>query len=504
MVEEVIEYAETDEEFRKRIAKKYHEKFIENSLRRAGLLKVIDQIPQYKLDIKCRVLSLLDKDEFDRATELLVNEIQKLFRIYTIRSDIKDEMMVYQDGIYIPEGQSYIKEFCRKILGTNYRESISKNVIDKVILDTLIEASKLYGVTNIEEIPVENGILNIFTGELKEFSPDKIFFNKLPVKFDITATCPKIDKFLKDILSKEDDIKIFYELAGFALLKEYKFEKAFMFVGDGRNGKGKSIELLKRLVGVDNCSALTLRMLDPENADISQLFGKFLNIAGDIGNQDLKDTSMFKSLTGRDLISGRRKYMTNINFQNYAKFIFSCNELPMVYDMTKGFWDRWILLEFPYTFTDELDYEKNKDNPLYKLRDESIIDKISTPPEMSGLLNQALLGLSKLLQQRRFSYTIGTEEVKSKWIRKSNSFMAFCYDFIEEDSEGQITKKEMRKKYTDYCKLHKANPKSDFVLKRVLQDNYGVIDERKEILSNVWDWAWIGIKWKKQEVSKIL
>jgi putative DNA primase/helicase len=144
----------------------------------------------------------------------------------------------------------------------------------------------------------------------------------MPVMFDINAQCPKIDKFLKDILAKEDDVKVFYELAGFAFLKEYKFEKAFMMVGDGRNGKGKCIELLKRMVGVGNCSALTMTMLNPLNPDISQLFGKFLNVAGDIGNQDLKDTSMFKSLTGRDLISGRRKYKITLIFKTMPSLSF--------------------------------------------------------------------------------------------------------------------------------------------------------------------------------------
>jgi len=494
----LIEYTETDDEFRKRIAKEYHEKFMLEGLRKAGILKFVDKMPQYKLDIKCKILALLDKEEFDRATEMLVVEIEKLFRIYTIRSDIKDEMLIYDDGIYIPEGQSYIKEFCRKILGTNYRDSLAKHIIDKIALDTLIAPDKFYGINNIEEVAIQNGILNIFTLELHDFNPDKIFFNKLPITFDLNKQCPKIEQFLKDVLLHEDDIKVFYELAGFSLLKEYRFEKSFMFSGDGRNGKGKAIELIKRFVGVDNCSALTLKHINPESPDISQLFGKFMNIAGDIGNDDLKDTSMFKSLTGRDLISARRKYMTNIHFQNYAKFVFSCNELPMAYDMSKGFWDRWILMEFPYTFVTQLELDKETNNNMLKLRDETIIDKISTDSEMSGFLNQALLGLERLLQNKRFSYTLGTEEVKSKWIRKSNSFMAFCNDNIEEDSESYVSKKELRRLYSGYCKKHKVTPRSDFVLKKVLQDNYGVIDERKEILKDVWDWTWVGIKLKKE------
>jgi len=101
-------------------------------------------------------------------------------------------------------------------------------------------------------------------------------------------------------------------LAGFGLYKEYFIEKSIMLVGGGRNGKGKTIELLKRLVGADNCCSIPLASLRADGFSISELFRKLFNLAGDIGNQDLKDTSMFKSLTGRDLVNGKRKFMNDL------------------------------------------------------------------------------------------------------------------------------------------------------------------------------------------------
>jgi len=37
--------------------------------------------------------------------------------------------------------------------------------------------------------------------------------------------------------------------------------------------------------------------------------------------------------------------------------IFACNELPRVYDTSKGFWRRWILINFPYEFVDRERYK---------------------------------------------------------------------------------------------------------------------------------------------------
>jgi hypothetical protein len=49
-----------------------------------------------------------------------------------------------------------------------------------------------------------------------------------------------------------------------------------------------------------------LASLRADGFSISELFRNLFNLAGDIGNQDLKDTSMFKSLTGRDLVNGKK------------------------------------------------------------------------------------------------------------------------------------------------------------------------------------------------------
>ena len=444
------------------------------------------------------IIASKNDSKWGQASEVLAQFIMDEMWIYTTKDDLKSEVWIFKEGIYIPQGRSEIKELLRKILEEYYSAYIFNLVMNKIEPDTFIEGDKFFKSRYPNEVPVENGILNIRTLELSPFDPEKIFFNKMPVTFDITKTCPKIDKFLKEVLSKENDVNILYELAGFGLLDEYRFEKAFMMHGDGRNGKGKTIELTKKLFGPDNCCSVQLSALKTDSFSISELFGKRLNLAGDIGSQDLKETNMFKSLTGRDQVSSKRKFLRDLHFQNNAKFVFACNELPMVYDTSKGFWDRWILLDFPYTFVTQEEYNRTEDRSKLKIRDEDIINKITIKDEMSGFLNQALLGLQRLIDNHGFSTTEGSEEVKQRWIRKSNSFIAFCFDMLEEDYDGRVSKKSLRKKYADYCKLHKIPGKSDFVIKRVLQETYGA-SESREALGDMatWDWFWLGVKWKQ-------
>jgi len=434
------------------------------------------------------------------ATEIIVKEFTKNHKIYTTLDDIKPEMWIYKDGIYIPEGRSLIKAYCRLLLGEVYTTTLANEVIAKIEADTGIEPDDFFKQEYLNELPVQNGILNIITLELTPFTEDKIFFNKLPVSYDPEAKCPLIDQFLNDVLLNPDDKKVFYELAGFALRKEYTLEKAMMFVGDGRNGKSKSIELLKRLVGIENCSSLPLNALVPTSFSISELFGKLLNLAGDLSSTDLKETGMFKSLTGRDIISAQRKFLRNITFTNYAKLVFACNELPKVRDSSPAFWERWVLLEFPYKFVDGAIYQSatEEEKKMWKIKDTEIINKITTPEEMSGFLNKALKGLHHILKHKKFSYSVGTNEVKNKWIRKSDSFMAFCLDNIEESYDSRVSKQRIRKLYSQYCKKHKVNGCSDYAIKVTLQNNYGVTDDFvTEFGVGEQKHCWIGIKLKK-------
>lgn len=437
------------------------------------------------------------------ATELLVQYILKNNYIYTTKDDIKSEMWIYRGGIYIPQGKSEIKEILREILEEQFNSFYFSQVINKIEADTFIEQEVFFNKNYVYEIPVENGILNIETRELTPFNPEKIFFSKMPVTYNPDANCPLIDKFLGDVLTCPDDKLVYYEIGGFCLLKNYKYEKTFMFLGDGRNGKGKAIELYKRVLGVSNCASVPLQSLKTDSFQISELFGKMVNLAGDLNNTDLKETGMFKSLSGRDLVSAKRKFLRDIVFENYAKFIFACNELPMVYDVSKGFWDRWVLLQFPYYFADKESYEQNKneeDKKHWKLRDDAIIDKITSEEELSGLLNKFLDGYGRLKQNGKFSITKGSEEIKNLWIRRANSFMAFCMDFLEQDVESRIEKAELRRSYSNYTKKYKLMGKSDIIIKRTLEELYGA----SEIDNNKYDEQrgyykvryWEGIKWK--------
>ncbi len=481
----------------------YHPDKIEEICKECPLNKKYEKIKNIKKNIdysklQKEVMTLLVLKDKDKATELIVKEIKNKNYIYTTRDDIKSEMWVYDKGIYVPQGKTFIREFAREILQEAFTPQLSNAVIAKIEADTYIEHDEFFKTNYINEVPVQNGVLNIFTKKLSPFSPEKIFFNKLNVIYNPSSECEKILKHLRTVLKTEEDVKVMVEIFGYLLLKEYKIEKAFMFVGHGRNGKSKTVELMKRFISVENCSSLPLRSLHDESFSLSELFGKMANLAADLSKTDLRETGMIKALIGRDMIQAKRKYLRDLNFVNYAKMIFAANELPKIYDTTDGFWTKWVLLEFPFKFVTEKVYNltSEEDKETHKIMNPDIIEQITTEEELSGLLNLCLDSLEELLINKDFSYSKSTGEVKDMWIRQSDSFTAFCYDHIIEDLENVITKRQLRKLFHKYCKIHKIPGASDKAIKVTLESMFGISEFQNSRFERVWE----GIKIKNMEV----
>jgi len=451
--------------------------------------------------IREKALLLLISRERNKATELLVDTLKDRNKFYTTRSDEKAEIWIYMSGIYVPEGRTYIREELRQILKEAFTEQIANQVTSKIEADSYVDAEHFFSNNSVNEIAVENGILNIETKQLSTFSPDKIFFQKIPVVFDLEMKCEKIDSFFRTVLPCEEDVQSMYELFGFCLKKEYFIEKSFMFLGDGRNGKSKCLELLKRFLGPKNVVNIPLQKFERDQYSEAELLNKLANLAGDLSDQTITYTGTFKSLTGRDIISASRKYKTMVHFTNFAKQIFATNKLPKTNDTTAAFWERWVFFTFPYTFKaqQELDVLEKELSPKefsnYKLKNPRIIEDISLPEEMSGLLNVALFGLERLNKNKKFTTSKSAKEIKNLWIRKSDSFLAFCIEYLEESPEEIITSKLLRHNYQNYCRNTRSIPESNKRIKEVLSREFGAQDTRKYV-DQEQIIVWEGIKFK--------
>ena len=416
--------------------------------------------------------------------------------VYTIRSDKDSEMWIYDEGIYIPEAKTHIKEFVKVVCGSGYTYHVAAETIAHIEALTYVDKDDFFNQEQIKKVCLKNGIYDIAEGKLEEYTPNLFFFNKIPINYDITKKCQNIITFLTQIMNK-DDVPIVQEMFGYLLLKDYRFPKALMLTGVGRNGKGRLIELIKQFVGLDNCSGIDLQTLSDNDFAESHLFKKLANLAGDLSSHDLKKSGKLKNLTGEDYVTANRKNKTMISFVNYAKLIFACNELPRSNDDSEAYFSRWIIIEFPYRFYSIDEIEKMKLDGEYidnvKVADRQIIKKITNDNEMSGLFNWALEGLKRLFENGGFSNSKSVSNIKKMYIRKSDSLRAFIMDYIIEEYNEWIPKTMFKMKYAKYCKLHKIKTFTDKIIREEITK---IAEDERKSINGEQKGCWVGIKFR--------
>jgi P4 family phage/plasmid primase-like protien len=364
------------------------------------------------------------------------------------------EVLYYDDtdkgGLYRFSGETKIKEELEKLASeirqtTGIPFALTENqrneVVKMVVYNTLIDREKFD--CNKEIINVKNGLLNIHTRKLVRHTAHYLSLVQLPVSFDPKATCPNILKFFLEIQDTKGVSKL-VRIFGYVLSKDLiNIEKAIMFVGSGANGKSVMIKLIVALVGQENCSHVGLHELSDNRFLAAELFGKMVNAYADLPSEGIENTSMFKALVSGDYIKAEKKHQNPFSFRNYSKLIFSANRIPQTNDPTFAYLRRWVVLTFERYFADDA-------------RDENLIYKLTTEEELSGLLNIALVGLAKLIDEKGFGDTC-IEAVREEYEYEEKIVSEFLDEKCVKDlrknlAKYYVPKDELWNEFLAFCK----------------------------------------------------
>jgi putative DNA primase/helicase len=294
---------------------------------------------------------------------------------------------------------------------------------------------------------LQNGLLDIETGEFTEHSPDYLSLVQLPISYDPNAKCPNILKFLGQVLHPQD-IFTALEIIGYCLYKNAKYEKAVMLFGPGSNGKGVFIKLIESFVGLENTSHVPLQDLDKDKFASADLYCKMVNTFADLKAEKLSTTGMFKTLVSGDTIRAQKKYGQPFSFRNYAKLIFSANKIPDSDDKSYAYYKRWLILSFEKVFEGKETKDTNK------------INKLTTPEELSGLLNLALIALKQLHKDGGFK-DVSVEKIRKEYDENSNAVKAFLDDKCAVDltaPEHYTLTTNVYNEYVIYCREKNERP----------------------------------------------
>jgi putative DNA primase/helicase len=133
------------------------------------------------------------------------------------------EKKVYTNG-----GEILVKIQSEEILPEITTSQVNE-IINKIKRKTFVDRSEFD--TKHEILNLENGLLNMHTGELKEHSVDHLSLVQLPLKYNPKAKCPLIMKFLAQVLHPRD-IFTALQIFGYCLHRSSEYEKAIMLFGN--------------------------------------------------------------------------------------------------------------------------------------------------------------------------------------------------------------------------------------------------------------------------------
>lgn len=373
----------------------------------------------------------------------LTKMTMKKYEFATIRDN---EQILYfhrEFRSWVSNGERLIKEYCQMVYEP-IKDAEMEAIINQISRRTGVDRSKFN--SDKECITTDNCYLNVLTGEVYKRRPAQYATIRLPHKYDPKARCPKIAKFLSQVL-KPNDVRLALQYIGYCLLRDRpKYKKALMSTGKGDNGKSVFLRLIEIFLGLENCSSIKLQELcGSDRFAAVSLDGKLANVYDDLPKDKLEDAGTFKCLVSGDRMKVERKYRDHYYFFNESKLIFSANKIPVFEEDDFAFFSRWIIFVFEKYF-DINDRNVNQ------------INELTTEEEMSGLLNLALISLRQLIKDGGFIHSSDVEETRQLYNRHSDTVRSFIYNMCEIHQKisskvdlPSIPCTELHHYYSNYC-----------------------------------------------------
>lgn len=336
------------------------------------------------------------------------------------------------------DGRVYI-DGCRKIekLMLDVVGDLTKRQRSEVLSYIDVMCTEDVDMADVKYCAFTNGVLDMDTLTLGGFDPSVVITNLIPWDYRRDAYSAVVDKMLTKVACKDKEIRALLEEAvGSLLYRRNELRKAFILTGGARGGKSSYINMLGTMLGESNMSALDLNDLSGNRFRIAELFGKLGNLGDDIGDNFIEDMSIFKKLVSGDKVMAERKGQDPFFFSNYAKFIFSANDLPRMRDKSSAALDRMIVIPFDAVFS--------VDDPDY---DPFISDKLREREAIEYLIRVGVDAFSKVRARKKFTESKKVQKELQEYSEENNPILTF----LKEIDEGELLREPIGHWYTMYC-----------------------------------------------------
>lgn len=330
-----------------------------------------------------------------------------------------------------------LKTFAYKSMNPEPRSSICDE-FTKSILNSDSRSHTWMTDTTQRKLNLQNGVLDIHSGDIYPHSERFGFMSILPYAYDPTAKAPRFEQFLREVTKNREDIaNLLKEFMGYCISGDECFiHKALILIGEGRNGKSTFNKVLKALVGPGYYSSLSMKALQNDQKRYL-LEGKLFNLGDENSPDGMLDSEIFKALIAGEEFDVKLVYKQPHTVRNRAKMIFNCNEMPITKDKSDALFQRLQFVPFDAKFVGEN-------------ADVNIDAKLAA--ELPGILNICLEHYKILKKRERLPEVSASNEILEEYKDASDSFHAWFHNYITPTNpEDKITVDELFKSYKTHC-----------------------------------------------------
>jgi putative DNA primase/helicase len=200
----------------------------------------------------------------------------------------------------------------------------------------------------------QNGVIDLRTGELLPHRREYLMMNISPVSYVPGAQCPAWLRFLDRIQRGDQEMIGFLQrLAGYSMVGSSEEESLNFLWGGGNNGKGKTLETLRRVYGdyattVSFATFLEGAKRNPSgpSEELACLAGKRMVTAQESNVTGRFNEALIKTLTGRDRQRARFLHQNSFEFDPAFTLWLASNNQPRVIDQSEGTKRRIKLIPF--------------------------------------------------------------------------------------------------------------------------------------------------------------
>lgn len=388
--------------------------------------------PKLKAEDVCDIEIDEETGDWGKVTLAPTKAAEAILDYFTLAMEKGDDQIYYYnlDGIYDPDGARKIDMALTSAAGDANNNFKLREVLRRV-RNHLLE-----GPVTFDPDPyllgVSNGVVDLRTGDFREYRPEDLITDRIDVAYDPEAKCPATLAFIESLTPCVTTRLMLIDWFAANAIKE-PLPYVLFLLGLGRNGKGIYEKLLKKFFGQAAFRDMPLQAIEKSDFAASEFYRKRGWIASETGRGKASIGTDFMKLTsGNGVIDANVKGKSRIQYEPYFQTTVDTNTMPQIADNSIGWEERFSAASLPYVFVQNPD----PDNPLEKQRDPHLFEKLSTPSELSGLLNLVILRAKEIAKTKTITRRSG-KEMFAEYQEQSASVGTFLDLFCEHVTDGK-------------------------------------------------------------------